>query len=423
MMEFQAVGRQLFGEKYRGVRNSVYTAAILFISLRLSGFRGAVSPRVLFLTAFVFSAGIMWENLSSKRSAEHFEGLFSLPFEDGRLKAAIVSAFAAFTLLSRSLPVLALFYALSDWKMWEIALSLFFAAAACVICAAWFALLCGGFGRRMRLLRFSTAVLWAAAAISGILFLGTPVEKAAAAAVCLCPALPVLRRADCYVFLRSGISGRGPGRRYGGANVIRYFFRVLRLNPAYARNTLFLGLFACALPFLPGQAAMPGMLPIGFAVLSLNTPVCTMLSADPDTDMNVRMLPSQRKHFLAGYCLFIFLINAGLDCVYLISWQIVCGGLVPQDLLTAALFALQSAMFSAALEWRFPLRDWRTETDLWHHPRKYLVPAIMILIAGGIMILKAGIWLWLLLLLPECALFALYPEDRMSARWKAGQDI
>ena len=54
MMEFQAVGRQLFGEKYRGVRNSVYTAAILFISLRLSGFRGAVSPRVLFLTAFVF---------------------------------------------------------------------------------------------------------------------------------------------------------------------------------------------------------------------------------------------------------------------------------------------------------------------------------------------------------------------------------
>ena len=79
MMEFQAVGRQLFGEKYRGVRNSVYTAAILFISLRLSGFRGAVSPRVLFLTAFVFSAGIMWENLSSKRSAEHFEGL---SFED-----------------------------------------------------------------------------------------------------------------------------------------------------------------------------------------------------------------------------------------------------------------------------------------------------------------------------------------------------
>ena len=251
----------------------------------------------------------------------------------------------------------------------------------------------------MRLLRFSTAVLWAAAAISGILFLKPPAAKAAAAAVSLCPALSVLRRADCYVFLRSGISGRGPGRRYGGANVIRYFFRVLRLNPVYARNTLFLGLFACALPFLPGQAAMPGMLPIGFAVLSLNTPVCTMLSADPDTDMNVRMLPSQRKHFLAGYCLFIFLINAGLDCVYLISWQIVCGGLVPQDLLTAALFALQSAMFSAALEWRFPLRDWRTETDLWHHPRKYLVPAIMILIAGGIMILKAGIWLWLLLLL------------------------
>ena len=78
-------------------------------------------------------------------------------------------------------------------------------------------------------------------------------------------------------------------------------------------------------------------------------------------------------------------------------------------------FALQSAMFSAALEWFFPLRDWRVETDLWHHPRKYLVPAIMMLVAGGIIFFKAGIWHWLLLLLPEAAVFAGLPEGRQPA--------
>ena len=53
---------------------------------------------------------------------------------------------------------------------------------------------------------------------------------------------------------------------------------------------------------------------------------------------------------------------------------------------TAIFFALQSAILSVLLEWFFPIRDWKTESDLWHHPRKYIVPAIMLLIAAAIQI-------------------------------------
>ena len=65
------------------------------------------------------------------------------------------------------------------------------------------------------------------------------------------------------------------------------------------------------------------------------------------------------------------------------------------EFLTAVLFALQSAIFSVVLEWTHPLRSWKVETDLWHHPRKYLVPAVMMLIAGVIGLRPFAVWVWL----------------------------
>ena len=34
------------------------------------------------------------------------------------------------------------------------------------------------------------------------------------------------------------------------------------------------------------------------------------------------------------------------------------------------------------MEYFFPIRGWKTENDLWRHPRKYVVPAALLLAAG-----------------------------------------
>jgi len=41
---------------------------------------------------------------------------------------------------------------------------------------------------------------------------------------------------------------------------------------------------------------------------------------------------------------------------------------------------------SGLLEWLYPIRGWKIESDLWHHPRKYVVPVIMLLLAGGVLV-------------------------------------
>ena len=139
---------------------------------------------------------------------------------------------------------------------------------------------------------------------------------------------------------------------------------------------------ACVLPVLLGQMEARFVLPIGFAVLSLNTPICILLSCDPALERAVRFLPGQDRAFCLPYCLFIFGCNLAADIIFLCSWQIQIGGIDPLHTLTAAAFALLSASGSVLLEWYCPIREWKIESDLWHHPRKYIVPAVMLLLAG-----------------------------------------
>ena len=72
------------------------------------------------------------------------------------------------------------------------------------------------------------------------------------------------------------------------------------------------------------------------------------------------------------------------NVIFLLSWQIQVGGITVFMIAGAVFFAVQSAVLSVLLEWCYPIRDWKIESDLWHHPRKYMVPAVMLLLAGAV---------------------------------------
>ena len=72
------------------------------------------------------------------------------------------------------------------------------------------------------------------------------------------------------------------------------------------------------------------------------------------------------------------------DVIFLLSWQIQNGSVTAQMIAGAVFFALQSAVLSVLLEWFYPIRGWKIESDLWHHPRKYVVPVVMLLLAGAV---------------------------------------
>lgn len=162
---------------------------------------------------------------------------------------------------------------------------------------------------------------------------------------------------------------------------------------------------AVALPYFLGETDDRSVVPVGFAMLSLNTPICILLSCDRDLEQAVRVLPGQKKAFCIPYCLFIFLCHMAAYALFLCSWQIRNGGVALPMTAAAVFFALQSAVLSVLLEWFCPIRNWKMESDLWHHPRKYVVPAAMLMLAGAVSAWPVLLPVLVVLLAVEIAVF------------------
>ena len=393
---FKAFAKKLFGTEYERLKSTLFVCIAVFLGLYITDFKVEIAPFILYLMVTALTSGIMWQMLSSEGASGDMQNMLMLPFENRSFVAAYVTALGIHTFLTKTAVLLSVIFALSVWRPLEILGSILCIINAVLATAAVFSL------RKCRY----TGCLWAVALIVSIFFLwNTPYFLPSVMGSCAL-ALLILRNTDGYSFYSCRYQDRkmlpyGFGRagkdsrlsrtrmhhciRPAGGSVSfawRYLFRYLLSHKNYLANTAVMWGVACVLPLFLRNAESLFVLPVGFAILSLNTPICILLSADPDFEQAVRTLPGQKNAFCLPYCLFIFMCNLIADALFLLSWQIQFGGISAPAAILALFFAFLSAVLSVLLEWFYPLRNWKTESDLWHHPRKYAVPLVMLLLAG-----------------------------------------
>ncbi|MCI8582607.1 MAG: hypothetical protein HFH13_05700 [Dorea sp.] len=371
-MMFQVFAKQLFGAKYERLPRAFLVYVIVFWGLYLSGLRVRIAPFILYFMVSSYTAGVMWQALFSEGNAATMQHVYMLPFERRSLILSYVAALGAYTFLTKTAALLTIVFAVSEWRLTEVFASLLCVFNAILMSAAVFSM------RKYR----AAGRLWGAGVAVAILFLWNESWFIPAVAVNSVLAFLLLQSADGYSFIfRRQKCGQivKNDKRY---SVWRYFFRYLSDNKNYCINTVIMWGAACMLPLLFGNIETAFVAPIGFAILSMNTPICILLSCDADLEQAVRLLPGQEKGFCVPYCLFIFICNMAADSLFLCSLQIQTGRITILIIITAVFFALLSAVLSVLLEWYRPIRGWKVESDLWHHPRKYVVPVVMILLAG-----------------------------------------
>ena len=321
-------------------------------------------------------------------------GLFMLPFTNRGMVFSFVLAFAGYTLLTIIFPVLALFFAVHEWSILQIAVALLGACNGCFMAAAWYIMTNEASHHKKRKLMPFVA-LWCVGMLLAIFFVQKVTIFALVVLASLFLSLLRLLTADAYVFYRPASSKLLIRHTKRTGSVLLYLLRYLLTNKNYLMNTAGLCVVGGILPMILGQFEGLNVMPLGFAILCLNTPICILLSCDPGLEQAVRVLPGQAGRFCIRYSFFIFSVNMAVSSVYLVIWQIQHGGVGGIDIMAAVLIALQSAFLSALLEWFHPIRNWKIESDLWHHPRKYVVPIIMLLVAGIISVWPVGIWILL----------------------------
>lgn len=392
----KALSKQFFGTKFQRAGKSLLAAVLLFIAIDAAEFQVEIAPFILYLTSTFFTGGVMWQMLTGKRHIEAMQGMFMLPFGNRSFIFSYAMVLGAHTLITKTLPIWALFFAAASWYPWEIAIAVFCGCMACAVTAAGY--------RMCRKGLIVLPFLWIAGILAVILLVRQDAVVLTAGAVSILAAVLYLAFADAYDFYSASASKRAVQHKGHSGSVFVYLTRYLLANKSYLINTVGLCAIACFLPLLFGEFQGLNMFPIGLAILCLNTPVCTLLSCDPDLEQAIRVLPGQAGRFCRRYCLFIFIINGIVAGIYLGSWQIIHGGIGLVHVGTVLLFALQSAILSVILEWKHPIRGWKTESDLWHHPRKYIVPLAMLLIATLVGTYLPVLWIWSAVLLMECGI-------------------
>ena len=390
----KALSKQFFGAKYESARKSLLAAVILFVAVYAAEFRVEIAPFILYLTSTFFTAGIMWQLLTGRRHMETMLGMFMLPFDNRSFIFSYVLVLGAHTLITKTLLIWALFFAVASWSVWEIFVAIICGCMACVVTAAGY--------RMCRKGHIALPILWAAGILAVILLVRQWAAVLTVATASLATAALYLAFSDAYDFYSASVAKRTVRHKGRAGSVFIYLTRYLMENKSYLINTVGLCAIACFLPLLFGEFQGLNTFPIGLAILCLNTPICTLLSCDPDLEQAIRMLPGQAGRFCRKYCLFIFAVNGIVASIYFFSWQIVNGSLDFVHAGTLLIFALQSAIFSVILEWKHPIRGWKTESDLWHHPRKYLVPLIMLLVAAFVGTWTPALWVCAAVLLMEC---------------------
>lgn len=385
MRTIKALSKQLYGARYEQLRKTVLVCFILFAALYAAEIRIAIAPFVLYLTASAFSAGAMWHALNAAANTGNENGLFMLPFDNRQFVFSYAAAYSGYVLVTKTLPVFAIFFAVGTWDWGNLLTAFVCGCNGCFMIAAWFTV------KKRAAFVWGAAILIAVIAIfctgQSFLFLWLSLLGITLAVCCF-------YRADAYLFFRTAKakSIRKGSQKKGG--VFLYLLRYLAANKHYLMNTFGLWAIACFLPFLFGNlgsikslesfgnSESLAVLPLGFAVLSLNTPVCILLSCDTDLEQAVRALPRQGRRFFLGYWLFISIVNMTGSSIYLCAWQFLYGGIGLAAIMTGIVFCLQSALLSVLLEWFMPLRNWKNESELLHHPRKYLVPVLMMILAA-----------------------------------------
>ena len=373
-MTGKAFAKKLFGAKYERLPRTLFMDMIVFWGLYIAGFQVQIASFVRILMISAFTAGVMWQALSSKDNAVELTAMLMLPHQRREFVFSYVGMLGAYTVLTKTGLLFAVLLAVSAWKPVELVGMILCMIHAVLMAAAVYSV------RKY----WYVGGLWAAVIVAAILLLGSRTWFYLLIHVNGLFAVLILWRTDEYVFYQKESKKSHAVRQRKRASLWRYFFRYLSCHKNYLLNTAVMWCVALVLPYFLREMAGLSVIPVGFAILSLNTPICILLSCDPDLEQAVRFLPRQKRRFCIPYCLFIFLCNMAADVIFLLSWQIQNGSVTAHMIAGAVFFALQSAVLSVLLEWFYPIRGWKIESDLWHHPRKYVVPVVMLLLAGAV---------------------------------------
>ncbi len=367
-MLFDVFKRKLFGNGFEKILKYIAVCVIVFLGLYMAEVRIQIAPFIKYLMSGTFTAGIMWHSLSSDNYAE-LSGVVMLPFKKQSLTFSYISAYGLYTTVTKTALLFSVIAAVSMPSVTEITGMVICMLNGVFVTSAVFLM------KKYRIAGFIWAIISVASVFTdyALVILSTNLVIAPV----------VLINADPYNFINSFSSNSLIKSSYRHS-VWKYLFRYMTARKNYLINSAAMWVVGIVLPVFMIESKVTAFLPMGFAILSINTPLCVLISADKSLRETIHFLPSGTRMFCLPYFSFIAVNNLIAYTFYLVSFGVQTGSFDTKNIVLAVIFAILSALGSVFMEMKFPVTDYKTESDLWHHPRKYIVPAVLLITAMAV---------------------------------------
>ena len=105
-MTFKAFAKKLFGVNYDRLIRTFFIYLIIFWGLFIADLRMQIAPFILYLMVSAFTAGMMWQALSSADNAANMQNMFMLPFDSRKFVFSYTAALGAYILLTKTAALL-----------------------------------------------------------------------------------------------------------------------------------------------------------------------------------------------------------------------------------------------------------------------------------------------------------------------------
>lgn len=230
--------QNLFGARQDYFIRTGFICLLLFGSLSIADYQVPMKPSILYLMVSTFTAGVMWQGLSSETCAAHMQHMLMLPFAGREFVFSYIAAVGLYTFLTKTAVLLAVVLAVSVWSWAELLGSILCAVNAILMTAAIFSWK----GKWHR------GAFWIAAVLAVLFFCW---EKPWFLPLLLCNSILAvlsLRSADGYAFYLQGRKSKmARGRKRYWLWI--YFVRYLGSRKNYLANIAILWCMACVFPF------------------------------------------------------------------------------------------------------------------------------------------------------------------------------
>ena len=372
---YKLLARKLLGKNYSNVLKNLLIAAVIGFSLSSLDTKVDLAQSVLILTSIVYSGFVVFRTLSSKDNMRTIKGVFAMPYNGKKALWEYTAAIGMYTVFTKTVLLVPLLFAFTTLTPLYILLLVLSTIYAVVGVMALFSCL-----RRAP----AVSLLIAAAGVCMAFFLPKGYIAAAilAAADIAAAAVLSVQPFDSF-YVRESAHFKVKARK-GKPNmlILRYITRFFLANKNYILSSAVIIVFSCFLARMFEQQGIKLGFGLALAMISTNTPISIIVSSNRSLKTKLDALPNKTRSFFVPYSVIVFFLYTIFYALFITAYAVTGGTVELKWIITAVAFALQCAVFVSLLEDRFTLTKWNTEPDLWHHPRKYIVPCVLLLEAS-----------------------------------------